>query len=306
MTQPRFQFSFLAPRYWIQWAMMLCIGICTLLPRKSSLWLGDRLGSIFRARNHKRRMIAETNLRMCFPELSDHQRQVLMHRHFRLYGRAVIDLGLVWWGTRARLDGLCRVSGEPILRNLTRSGKPVLLITPHVVGVDMAGACLSRLAPGVSMMKRATDPLLTWRLWRGRTRFGATILMRDQGLRPMVKAMRRGRVGYLMPDEDLGDAHSVFAPFFGIPTATLPIVGRIARMTGARVIPVFCELNGDGRYHIRLGKALPEFPSGDLHSDATTVNAAFEASIRTAPEQYLWTLKWFRTRPQGEVSPYAR
>ncbi|MBI18023.1 MAG: lipid A biosynthesis acyltransferase [Proteobacteria bacterium] len=305
MTQPRFQCSFLAPRYWSQWAMMLGIGLCTLLPRKASLWLGDRLGSIFRARNHKRRKIAETNLRMCFPELSDYQRQVLMHRHFRLYGRAVIDLGLVWWGTRARLDDLCRVSGERILRNLTRSGKPVLLITPHTVGVDMAGACLSRLAPGVSMMKRATGPLLTWRLWRGRTRFGATLLMRDQGLRPMVKAMRRGRVGYLMPDEDLGDDRSLFVPFFGVSTATLPVVGWLARLTAAAVLPVFIEFGESGQYKVAIHPPLDDFPSGDPHVDAAKVNAVFEAGIREAPEQTLWSLKWFRTRPAGEPSPYS-
>ena len=107
VTQPRFQLRFLSFRYWPQWAMILLMGICTLLPRNISLWLGDRLGNSFRTRNHKRRKIAETNLRLCFPGLSEQQREVLLNRHFRLYGRAVIDLGLVWWGRRVRLDRLC-------------------------------------------------------------------------------------------------------------------------------------------------------------------------------------------------------
>lgn len=277
-----------------------------MLPRSWVLALGRQIGQLFFRINKKRVDIARLNLQWCLPELSEEDREALLRRHLTRYGQAIVDMGLVWWASRSRIDRLCTMSGEAELEILRRSGEKVLLVIPHVLGIDMTGAALSRLAPGASMMKTPSNPLLHRWLWRGRTRFGARIFTRDQGLRPLVKAIRAGYVGYLMPDEDLGDAHSVFAPFFGISTATLPIVGRIARMTGARVIPVFCELNGDGRYHIRLGKALPDFPSGDLQADATTVNAAFEASIRTAPEQYLWTLKWFRTRPQGEVSPYAR
>ena len=284
--------------------MILLMGICTLLPRNISLWLGDRLGNSFRTRNHKRRKIAETNLRLCFPGLSEQQREVLLNRHFRLYGRAVIDLGLVWWGRRGRLDRLCRISGQDNLHDLVASQKPILLITPHTVGIDVAGVGLAKLAPGVSMMKRATDPLLTWLLWTGRTRFGATILMRDQGLRPMVKAMRRGRVGYLMPDEDLGNDSSLFVPFFGISTATLPVVSWLARLTAAAVLPVFIELGESGHYKVDIRPALDDFPSGDPHSDAARINAVFEAGIREAPEQTLWSLKWFKTRPAGESSPY--
>ena len=84
----------------------------------------------------------------------------------------------------------------------------------------------------------------------------------------------------------------------------MPVVGRVAKMTKAKVIPVFCRLDEDGRYHVTLGPALPGFPQNDAVKDAMAVNAAFEAGIRSAPEQYLWTLRWFRTRPNDEPSPY--
>ena len=107
-----------------------------------------------------------------------------------------------------------------------------------------------------------------------------------------------------MPDEDLGGEHCVFAPFFGIETATLPVVGRLARMTGATVIPMFCILGEEGRYKVVLGDPIEDFPTQNPELDAAKVNLAFQASINDAPEQYLWTLKWFRTRPNGESSPY--
>ena len=281
------------------------IALCTWLPRPWVLALGRQVGRLFYRINQKRVAIAHINLQWCFPDLTTEQRDTLLRLHLVRYGQALVDMGLVSWGSRSRIDRLCTVTGGEELERLRNSGEKVLLVIPHVLGIDMTGAALSPLAPGASMMKTPSNPLLHRWLWRGRSRFGARIYTRNQGLRPLVKAVRAGYVGYFMPDEDLDGAHSVFAPFFGIPTATLPVVGRIARMTDAKVMPVFCELDNHGRYHVTIGQPLSGFPSGDIEEDAAAVNAAFEAAIRRAPEQYLWTLKWFRTRPNGEASPYA-
>jgi len=305
LQSPPFQWSFLAPQYWGTWSLAAVIALSTLLPRPWILMLGRRIGRLFYRINQKRVAIARVNLEWCFPEFTADERETLLRLHLVRYGQAIVDMGLVWWASRSRIDRLCTVSGGEELQRLRASGEKVLLVIPHVLGIDMTGAALSALAPGASMMKTPSNPLLHRWLWRGRSRFGAKIYTRNQGLRPLVKAIRAGHVGYLMPDEDLDGAHSVFAPFFGIPTATLPVVGRIARMTGAKVMPVFCELDNRGRYHVTIGHPLSGFPSGDIEADAAAVNAAFETGIRTAPEQYLWTLKWFRTRPDGEASPYA-
>jgi lauroyl/myristoyl acyltransferase len=128
--------------------------------------------------------------------------------------------------------------------------------------------------------------------------------MRDQGLRGLVKAIKGGRIAYLIPDEDLGDTNSVFSPFFGIPTATVPVVGWLAKMTDAAVVPVFTRMLDNGRYAFDIKPPLPGFPIGDKQADAATVNSVFEAQIRSAPEQALWTFKWFKTRPDNDVSPY--
>ncbi|MBT3973363.1 MAG: lipid A biosynthesis acyltransferase [Acidiferrobacteraceae bacterium] len=301
---PRFRLSFFGPRYWGTWLLAGAIGLCLLLPRPLVLALGRQIGKAFFHRNHKRTRIARINLQWCFPDWDEATREAVLREHLTRYGQAILDLGLMWWAPRRRLDRLCTLSGEAELHALRQAGEKVLLIIPHVVGIDMTGAVLAKVAAGASMMKAPSNPLLHWRLWRGRSRFGARIFMRNQGLRPLVKAIRAGWAGYFMPDEDLGSQQSVFAPFFGITTATLPVVGRMAKMTDAKVIPVFCRLDDSGHYHVTLGSVLADFPNGDALADATMVNAAFEAAIRQAPEQYLWTLRWFRTRPNDEPSPY--
>jgi lauroyl/myristoyl acyltransferase len=114
-----------------------------------------------------------------------------------------------------------------------------------------------------------------------------------------------GRAGYLMPDEDLREARTIFAPFFGVQTATLPVVGRLSRLTGAKVLPMFTRRLDTGHYEVKIHPPLDEFPTGNDMNDASRINEVFEAGIRLVPEQYLWTLQWFKNRPDSMPSPYA-
>ena len=305
MSELRFQPQFLGPRYWSQGALIGLIWFATLLPRGAAGQMGARLGDLFRRGNPKRRHIAAINLRLCFPEFDEETRQRMLVEHFRAYGRGIIDLGLVWWASANRLERLCRIRGLEAWLDRANAGERTLLVTPHTTGMDLGGVCLSRFYPLVSMMKRVRNPLLTWRLWCGRRRFGAQIVLRDDGIRPLVRSLLQGRAGYLMPDEDLRQARTVFAPFFGVQTATLSVVGRLSRLTGAKVLPMFTRRLNTGHYEVEIHPALDGFPTGDDMNDASRVNEVFEAGIRLVPEQYLWTLQWFKNRPDSAPSPYA-
>ena len=166
-----------------------------------------------------------------------------------------------------------RCQGE---RNSNACALPVrrCLVIPHVLGIDMTEpGVVSALAPGASMMKTPSNPLPARWLWRPQP-FWRKDLYPKPGLYA-GQGNPGGHVGYLMPDEDLDGAHSVFAPFFGIPTVTLPVV-EDCQMTGAKAMLVFCELDNQGRYHVTIGQLLSGFPSGDIEADAAAVNAAFE------------------------------
>ena len=136
------------------------IASCTLLPRTWALALGRQIGRLFFRINQKRVDIARVNLQWCFPELTEASREELLRLHLTRYGQAIVDMGLVWWASRSRIDRLCTVSGEDELEALRHSGEKVLLVIPHVLGIDMTGAALAQLAPGTSMMKTPSNPLL--------------------------------------------------------------------------------------------------------------------------------------------------
>jgi lauroyl/myristoyl acyltransferase len=50
--------------------------------------------------------------------------------------------------------------------------------------------------------------------------------------------------------------------------------------------------------------ALEGFPSGDTERDTARINAALEALVRRSPDNYLWIMRRFRTRPDTPLSPY--
>ncbi len=300
-----FQLKYLHPRHAGTWLLFGFVWIASLLPRSFALATGRWIGGVFYRRNAKRREIARINIGMCFPDLDENQREAMVREHFSLYGCNVIDFGLSWWGSRRRLRKLVHLKGVEKIHGFHKQNRRVILIAPHTVGMDVGGIVLASQFSMTSMMKRAPDPLLNWMLTRRRSRFGGRMFMRDESLRPMIRAIRDGYLCYFIPDEDFGLEHSIFAPFFGVPSATLTVVGRMARLTNAVVIPVVTWLNPEnGIYTIDIGDPMEGFPSGDEQRDAVMLNEALEQRVRLAPSQYMWTLRWFKTRPGGAPSPY--
>lgn len=303
--RPRLGRSAWRLRYLPSWLLVALLWVCAWLPLAVTRPLGAILGLAMMAANRKRRRIARINLALCFPAMSAAARERILRRHFMVSGQASLDLGLLVFGAKRRIVRLGRIRGLEAYRDLLRRGRNVILLVPHMVGMNFAGPILARLRPTFSMMKLQRNPVVNWILNRGRLRFGGGLLAREQGLRPVVRGLRAGLAFYYLPDEDFGPKQSVFVPFFGIPTATLPTLGRLAEMADAAVVPCFVRLLPRARgYEVVLKAPLPRFPTGDRVADAAAMNRALEDGIRDMPEQYMWTLKLFKTRPDNAPAPY--
>lgn len=267
--------------------------------------MGRAIGRIFYRVNEKRRRIARINIDLCFPELSGEEKDSMVLRHFEAYGANIFDLAICWWAPSPRLDRLTTVHGLERYLALIKQGRSVVLVTGHILTVDLCGQYISRYQAGVSMMKPLKNRLLNWMMYRGRMRNGNLMVTREQGMRPMVRYLRQGYTGYFMPDEDFGSPASVFAPFFGIQSWTVTSLSMMARLGNADVLPIFMHSLPGGRgYELFIDPPLENFPSGDDLIDATNMNRALEKGIRKMPEMYAWTFKLFKTRPDGEQAPY--
>lgn len=276
------------------------------LPMPLLAILGAMVGWLLSVFWRRGRKVSATNLRLCFPELPDGARKRLQRTHLRAMGVAYCTIGVTMWASNARLKRLTRFSGREHLDAALRQGRRVILLAPHFLGIDIGGLMVSHERPAVSMYKRAKNAVFDAALRRSRERFGGIMIERDNELRTLIRAIRDGRVFYYLPDQDPGESAFVFASFFGIPTATVTALGRIAQLTGALVIPVSTRFLPFGRgYEVTFDAPIENFPSGDAVRDATQMNAAVERAVRRSPAQYMWTYKRFKTRPPGERDLYA-
>ena len=177
----------LRPRYWTTWMMLGLYRLSALLPLRICRWLGAAYGWSFLVLNRKRRRIAYTNLAMCFPELSVPERKRLLRQHFLVTGQSYVDLGWLAWATKERLERRVQLLGLEHLSAEIGRGKNVILLAPHCVGINF-GTIVAKEHAQFSMFKPPRNILLNWLLNKGRMRFGCRLLMRNQGMRPVVRA----------------------------------------------------------------------------------------------------------------------
>lgn len=282
------------------------IWLLHFLPMRLLAHIGAGLGGVLYALARSRRNVVLTNLRLCFSALDDDARTRLARAHFRAFARSLLEHGILWWGNKTDVQALVRIEGLEHWRSIT--DRPVILLAPHFIGLDMGGIRLAaeyRLNSVYSRQKSAAADAI---FIHGRTRFGLTTLFpRQEGIRPMIKALKRGEPVYYLPDMDLGARDSVFAPFFGVQTATITGLSRIAALARAVIVPcVTRQLPGAAGYVVTLYPAWRDYPSGNVAADAERMNAFIEARVREMPEQYYWLHKRFKTRPPGEPNPYGR
>ncbi len=291
--------------------MMTRVGMALLwllhwLPLPVLARVGEGLGLLLWAAARHRRHVVRVNLRLCFPERDERARERMVRAHFRVLGRSLIERGLLWWAGRDRLERLIRIQGKEHVDALLAAGRPVVLLAPHFVGLDVGGAAIAMNYDGVSIYARQKNPVVDHWLHHGRSRFGDQLLLsRQDGARATVKAMKAGRPFYYLPDMDYGRKDSIFVPFFGVPAATITGLSRLARLAGAAVVPCVTRmLPGGAGYVLELGEAWDDFPTRDADADTARMNAWIESVVRTMPEQYYWVHRRFKTRPEGEPRPY--
>jgi KDO2-lipid IV(A) lauroyltransferase len=267
--------------------------------------IGDAIGTVLFATVRSRRRITLTNLRLCMPEIPERERHNIARKHFQGYARSVLERGILWWGSEARLKRLLVV--EPGVPLETIASGPTILLCPHFVCLDVAGVAVMLESALCSIYTRQQNQVFDEALRKGRSRFRPVKLFsRAEGVKPIIRAMREGLPFFMLPDMDFGEKDAEFVPFFGIPAATLTAPARIAAATGARVIPVVATfLPGYRGWKVRFFPAWENYPGTDMVAATRHMNAFIEDRVREAPSEYFWAHKRFKTRPPGVPSVYA-
>jgi KDO2-lipid IV(A) lauroyltransferase len=288
----------------------LVLGLMWLLhwlPLSLQAAVGRTVGWLLFVLAGSRRRVALRNLELCRPELDERARRKLAREHFGWLGRSLLERGLLWYASTARLKRLIRIEGDVGLAE--RSERPVMWLVPHFVALDVAGAAtqLFQTRQVASIYQAQSNPVFDAAMRRGRLRFKqGQVFARSEKALPLVRAIRKGHAFFNLPDMDFGAKDAAFVPFFGVPAATLLAPARMCRSLGMVLQPVVAEMLPGGRgYRVRFLPAWDDFPGDDDLAAATRMNRWIEDEIRRNPAQYLWVHRRFKTRPDGQPGLYG-
>jgi Kdo2-lipid IVA lauroyltransferase/acyltransferase len=299
--------QYLHPRWWPTWLAIFIMWAAARLPLRWQWWLGEKLGELTWRFAKKRRHITDVNIRLCFPELTENQKQALVRQSFRANGIGVMELGLAWFRDPASFLPLTRVYGLEHLDAALAKGQGVLLLGGHYSTLDLGGSLVTEYISADVMQRDHNNPLINAVMTRARERrYGQVLDARN--LRGLLRQLKKNRIVWYATDQDYGRKDIVFAPFFDVPAGSITATSRIAKSSGCAVVPFshFRRTDGPG-YDIFFQPPLENFPSGDDLADATLVNRTIENEIRKQPDQYLWMHRRFKTRPNPrDASLYDR
>jgi Kdo2-lipid IVA lauroyltransferase/acyltransferase len=287
------------------WTGVFVLWLIHFLPMSWIGALGAGLGWVLYQFGRGR--VTRVNLALAFPDMPEAERHALGLKHFKMLGRNAVELAIMVWGSERQLLELIHVEGMEHLKAATAGGHPVIAFAPHFIGLNMGGIRVAHEYPGTaSIYSKQKNPVLDRIFLKARTRFGNPHLVsRQEGLRSVIRVIKAGKPFYFLPDMDFGIRDAIFSPFFGVPTATITALPRLAKLAGARVVPVITYQVGDG-YVARFYPAWENYPTGNVEADVRRMNAFIEDRVREMPEQYFWAHKRFKTRPPGEPNPYRK
>jgi Kdo2-lipid IVA lauroyltransferase/acyltransferase len=264
--------------------------------------IGRALGWMLAWLAGPRRRVAKRNIALCFPQMSAAQQAELLRESFADLGIGLFEFSRAWFGDVDALAVDVQIEGLQHLQALQAAKRGVLLVSGHFTTLEVCGRLLTRHVPVAGMYRAHAEPAFEAAVLAGRLKYACAMFKREE-LRGAIRHLKQGGVLWYAPDQDMRGKEAVFVPFFDIPASTITATHQLARLSGAAVVPFFHRREG-GRYVLRIGAPLENFPSTDVVADTAAVSREIETMVREAPSQHLWIHKRFKTRPDGQARVY--
>ncbi len=297
-------YRFLAPRYWLLWLGLGLMRLVTLLPFGLQIRIGELSGSLLGPFLRGRRRIAARNIELCFPDWSQSERERLLREHLKSLGVAVVETALSWWAPPRKLRALAQPQGLEHLEEALARGQGAILLAAHFTVLEMGARLLTLYTRLHVMYRRHRHPLFEEIMRRSRQRSAERAIRKDE-VRELVRSLRDNKAIWYAPDQAHRGQSSELVPFFSIPAATNVATSRLAKISGAPVLPYFPERLPEGSgYRMRIGPPLEDFPSDDPVADTARFNRLIEDQVRRVPAQYLWIHRRFKTNSPAYPDPY--
>ena len=296
---------FWTPRYWTTWVLLAWLRFAAALPWRVTIAIHERFGPVLWALLRRHRKIVVRNLEICFPELDAPAVQALAKRHFESLAVCVAEIGFGWFGSPKRLAPLFRIEGREHVDAALARGKGVLLFSGHFTTLEICTPVIKSLVPRFAFMFTPRRNRLLNAMQTRRRQRAAHVSMASDDVRALIRQLRDNTVIWYAPDQARGGAGVELVPFFGEPAMTTTATSRIAKLSGAAIVPLFfCRLADRAGYLLRFLAPLEALPSDDALHDTARLMGVVESFVRECPAQYFWTHRKFRGRPSALPDAY--
>lgn len=299
-------YLFLAPRYWGIWVAVAIMRASTILPYPLQMRFGRALGRLMHAALRKRRLIANRNISLCFPDADRATVREMVRDHFDSLGMSLAEMALGWWGSDKKIERLVTIEGIENLHAVLENGKGAILVTAHFTSIEAAGRLFAKASPPFKAMYRTNrNHLFDEILRRGRLKSAASVIAKDD-VKTMLRTLKTNMPVMYAPDQSYRRKLSALVPFFSVPSMTNIATSHIARITGAPVLPYLpIRLPDNKGYLVSILPPIDNFPSDDPAADAERYHRVIEQCIRKDPSQYYWVHRRFKNRPAPLEDAYA-
>ncbi|MDT3280292.1 MULTISPECIES: LpxL/LpxP family Kdo(2)-lipid IV(A) lauroyl/palmitoleoyl acyltransferase [Shewanella] len=298
VEKAEFSSSLYHPKHWPMWFGVFLMRLTQLLPLSWQMKLGKGLGRLVMKFAGSRTHTARRNLALCFPEMSEAQREALLTRNFEETGKAIFDTINAWWWSDEKVQQHMSITGKEHVKDTLDAGHGVILFAVHCLPLEMGARIFGQFQPGVGVYRPHNNPVMEYLQVKGRLRSNKGLVSK-RDLRQMVRCLRNPDVIWYTADQDFGRSSAVFIPFYAMPdAATITGATTLAKLGKAKVLPFFVErTEGDEGYRIEVMPPLDNFPGEDELADAIRGNKIIESIIDKNRAQYMWLHRRFKTRP---------
>ena len=275
-----------------------------LLPFRLNRALATALGGLLARLSTEAREVTRINLSLCLPDHPD--REALVRESLGESVKNTFEIARFWSKPEDGLQRVVSEQGGGPLREAVANKEPILILAPHLGCWEVLNFWLAREFGLHAMFAPSGLPELDALVKQGREHFGTTMYPATaRGVAGLVRAMRKGALTAILPDQVADRRSGRFAPFFGQPAYTGTLSCKLVKQTNARVFMAWARrLPGDEGFEIRVRPADPDIHDEDLDHALKAMNRSIEALILEDPSQYLWSYKRFRRQPPGGTLPY--
>lgn len=250
--------------------------------------------------------VSKTNLALCYPALSAEEQTGLARKSLLESVKNTFEIALFWRQPAEGLKRVVAVDGDTPLRQAVQDGRPIMILAPHLGCWEVLNFWLATEFGLHAMFAPSGLPEVDDLVRSGREHFGSTMYPTTaRGVAGLVRAMKKGALTAILPDQVPDRRSGRHVPFYGQPAYTGTLACKLIRQTQAVTFMAWARrLPGTQGYEIRVRPAADSVADDDLDTALTAMNHSIENLIDESPSQYLWSYKRFRRPPPGVDTPY--